>query len=388
MKYVAFIVTVILFSNLIPSFGTYVPPTKQEQELYNKLLSEFEKLQVQKKDVGDVLETLEEPLIVSFPCDTTDLNDLVVSVVETRLARFGETQGHENGVVTGGTYTWQCTITTSEGKITMDCDNELKLNADIMTQDTGRDPRITKVENFVILYHELLHGQLMIDVIKTSEQWRDDVCNKPPEEKIDYSYSDKEHKIIYPLQTELVTQLIEKAGGTMIVNEFTPEETDDGTFTKKLGSLNDYPQYIQSGIQVTLRGTNIANTKFSSPNHDIILSGNLVNKTQSGIAWVYIFAKPEEKPKTDDTVKFPIWVKKNAGWWADDMITNSDFVTGIEYLIKQKIILVPETARQQESDTIPAWVKSNAGLWYERKIDDKTFAIGIQYLISVGIISY
>ena len=391
LRYAVFIPIVLLLANIVPSFGEFVAPTKQEQELYNKLLAEFEKLDIQKKDVSDVIKTFKEPLVISFPCDSVDINDFVVSVVKTKLARFDETQVHEGGVVLGGTYTWQCTITTSEGKITMDCDNELRFNPNILTQNTERDPKIQKVENLLILYHELLHGQLMIDAIKSSDKWRTDVCNKPPDEKIDYSYSDTDHKMINPLQTEFALQLIERAGGIMIVDEIKPEETNDGAFTKKMGNLNDYPQYIGTGIHVTLRGSNLINTSFSSPNSDIVLSGNLANKTQSGIAWLYIFGNPEEQPKTEKkpqtVVKIPEWVKKNAGRWAQGTITNSDFLKGIEYLIQQGIISVPETLKQQSSVKIPSWVKQNASWWYEGKIDDKTFASGIQYLISVGIIS-
>ena len=382
----------LLFANLVPVFGDYVAPTKQEQELYNKLLAEFEKLDIEKKDVSDVLKTFKEQLVVSFPCDSTDLNDLVVTVVKTRLAKFDETEVHEGGVTTGGTYSWQCTVTTSEGKITMDCDNEIRLNPVNLTQDAERDPRIKKAENLVILYHELLHGQLMIDAITSSDTWRDDVCNKPPEGKIDYSYSDKDHKIINPLQTEFIHQLIDRAGGIMIVDEIKPEETNDGAFTKKMGSLNDYPEYIKSGIHVTLRASNLINTEFSSPNSDIVLSGNLANKTQSGIVWLYIFGNPEKesvttaKPKSE-LVKIPDWVKRTAGWWADDTISSTDFLKGIEYLIQEGIILVPNTVKQQSSDKIPSWIKQNASWWFEGKIDDKTFANGIQYLISAGIIS-
>ena len=203
LRYSAFLVISLLFANFIPTFGDdYIPPTTQEQQLYKKLLTEFEKLNVEKKDVSEILGTFEKPLIISFPCNSTDLNDLVVSVVKTKLARFDETQTHEGGVITGGTYTWMCTVTTTEGKITMDCDNELKINSDYLTQDVERDPRIKKIENQIMIYHELLHGQLMIDAITSSEKWRNDTCNKPSEGKIDYSYSDKTHKIINPLQQE------------------------------------------------------------------------------------------------------------------------------------------------------------------------------------------
>lgn len=393
LKHSVLLIISLLFVNLIPAFGDdYIPPTQQEQQLYKKLLAEFGKLNVEKKDVSEVLDTFEKSLIVSFPCDSSDLNDLVVSVIKTKLARFDETQAHEGDVITGGTYTWKCTVTTSEGKITMNCDNELKINSDFLTQNGERDPRIKKVENQIVIYHELLHGQLMIDAIKSSEKWRDDICNKSPEEKIDYSYSDKTHKIINPLQQKFAAQLIEQTGGKMLVKEITVEETSDGSFTKKVGSLNDFPQFIKNGISVSLRGTNLINTEFSSQGSDVILSGNLANKTESGIAWLYIFGRiekeqPISEPPIETKIHIPDWVKKNTGWWVDGTLSNTDFLKGIEYLIQQGMISVPHTAKQQSSDKIPDWVKQNAAWWSEGKIDDKTFAAGIQYLISLGIIS-
>lgn len=392
LRYSTLLVMSLLFANLIPVFGDdYIPPTKQEQELYKKLLVEFEKLNVQKKDISEVLDTFEKPLVISFPCGSTDLNDLVVNVIKTKLARFDEDPSHEGEVITGGTYTWKCTVTTSEGKITMNCDNELKINSDFLTQDEERDQRIKKVENQIVVYHELLHGQLMIDAMKSSEKWRNDVCNKPPDEKIDYSYSDKNHKIINPLQQEFAAQLIEQAGGKMLVKEITVEETNDGAFTKKIGSLNDFPQFIKNGIRVSLRGTNLINTEFTSQSSDILLSGNLANKTESGIAWLYVFGRVEEKQSiseqpTETKIHIPDWVKKNTSWWVDGTLSNTDFLKGIEYLIQQGIISVPQTAKHQSMDKIPDWVKQNAAWWSEGKIDDKTFVTGIQYLISVGII--
>ncbi|MBL7015670.1 MAG: peptidase, partial [Nitrosopumilus sp.] len=36
----------------------------------------------------------------------------------------------------------------------------------------------------------------------------------------------------------------------------------------------------------------------------------------------------------------PGWVKNNAGWWADGIITDVEFVNGIQHLIKSGLILV------------------------------------------------
>jgi len=37
----------------------------------------------------------------------------------------------------------------------------------------------------------------------------------------------------------------------------------------------------------------------------------------------------------------PSWIKLNAGFWANDQITDADFLNGIQYLIGKEIIQVP-----------------------------------------------
>ena len=374
----------ILLGNLIPAFGIYEPPTKREQDLFNQLLAEFTKLDIQKKDTSDVINTFDKPLVVTFPCNSTDTNNLVVNVVKTRLARFDETQAHQGDLITGGSYTWQCQITTQEGKVTNDCNNELRLNPDLLTNGTGIDPRVHQVENLIILYHEFLHGQLMIDAIKSSDKWKQDVCNKSPDGNIDYSYADGSHKIINPLQTQFASKLVENNGGQLIVKEILPSATTNGNFSIEIFSKQDYPQYA-NGIRITLRGTNIADTAFSSTNANVTLAGHLVNKTISGNAWFYIFENQNQTSSTEIKI-IPSWVKRTAGLWSNGSITNSDFHKIIEYFIQEGMVSYSETGDNVPSK-IPEWFKKNAAWWYEGLIDDGTFTNEIQYLISVGIIS-
>ena len=50
---------------------------------------------------------------------------------------------------------------------------------------------------------------------------------------------------------------------------------------------------------------------------------------------------PERPTKTTATVEeFPDWVKQNAEWWAQDLISNDEYVKGIQFLIEQGIIVV------------------------------------------------
>ena len=84
----------------------------------------------------------------------------------------------------------------------------------------------------------------------------------------------------------------------------------------------------------------------------------------------------------------PSWVKNNAGWWADGAISESEFVQGIQFLIKDGIIVIPPTTISSESSQgVPDWVKNNAGWWADGTISDGEFVNGIQHLIKTGVIS-
>ena len=84
----------------------------------------------------------------------------------------------------------------------------------------------------------------------------------------------------------------------------------------------------------------------------------------------------------------PNWVKNTAGWWASDQIPDSAFLQGIQFLIKEKIIVVQIPDVDSEVvEEVPGWVKNTAGWWAEDKIHDVTFVAAIKYLISQGIIT-
>ena len=84
----------------------------------------------------------------------------------------------------------------------------------------------------------------------------------------------------------------------------------------------------------------------------------------------------------------PEWVKNTAGWWAADQIDDLSFLQGIQYLIKEGIMIISptETSESTGSQEVPGWIKNNAGWWADGQIDDGSFLLGIQWLISNGII--
>jgi len=92
-------------------------------------------------------------------------------------------------------------------------------------------------------------------------------------------------------------------------------------------------------------------------------------------------------PSDESIQKIPDWIKKNAEWWAQGAIGDSDFVSGIQFLIKEGIMKIPTTTQGtgSGSNEIPEWIKKNAEWWAQGAIGDSDFVSGIQFLIKEGI---
>jgi len=97
--------------------------------------------------------------------------------------------------------------------------------------------------------------------------------------------------------------------------------------------------------------------------------------------------EPEDQPPQVE-LHIPEWIKDNAGWWANDAISESDFINALQYLIKERIIVIPGLVESGEGSgqAVPEWVKSNAGWWADGTISDNEFVSAIQYLVEQGII--
>ena len=92
---------------------------------------------------------------------------------------------------------------------------------------------------------------------------------------------------------------------------------------------------------------------------------------------------------SDSKLLVPDWVKNNAAWWSDGTISDSDFATGLEYLIKENIIDVPQdiTSQGTSENNIPDWLRNTAKWWSDDLLSDSEFLKGIEWMISNGVIT-
>jgi len=88
--------------------------------------------------------------------------------------------------------------------------------------------------------------------------------------------------------------------------------------------------------------------------------------------------------------QIPNWIKNVAGWWANGEISEYEFLTGIEYMLNNNIISFGSTpcvgGATSSTEFVPDWVKNNAKWWSEDLIEDTDFINGIEYLIKAKII--
>ena len=198
-------------------------------------------------------------------------------------------------------------------------------------------------------------------------------------------------------------------GGDVIPFEFTFFD-ENGVLLKDI--RYGYSLFEQSGMElISNMGTDpnnpgimamegINTQQITIPSQDlyriqVAIFGQGINndQTYTGLAEGILELGPGgiQPPKQEivtQEITIPDWVKNNAGWWSDGQIDDSSFASGIEYMIKEGIIQVPISERQEGTESvIPDWVKNNAGWWSEGLISDEDFAGGLQYLIANGIIS-
>ena len=89
--------------------------------------------------------------------------------------------------------------------------------------------------------------------------------------------------------------------------------------------------------------------------------------------------------------QIPSWLKTTINWWAQNKIEDRDLVLGLQFLIKEGIVRITEEDKtlihQNESGIkIPEFIKQLSLWWVDGKVSDKEFVSAIQFLIKNGFI--
>jgi hypothetical protein len=132
---------------------------------------------------------------------------------------------------------------------------------------------------------------------------------------------------------------------------------------------------------------NAAFVEKKNPNERTLTIPYIHNTKNIEIVGTFLDLDPSSP--TESTI-IPEWVRNNAEWWSKDLIGEGDFLSGIEYLIVQGVIqipIIPADNGTESSAFVPSWIKDTAGWWSEGLVSDLEFVNGLQYLISQEIIT-
>jgi len=168
-----------------------------------------------------------------------------------------------------------------------------------------------------------------------------------------------------------------------IAEKIPTKNLGDGNFSgditiRKSYLANSYHVFgVVNGVEIGRVGLNLME----------VVKGENDETSKFEVKW-FEGNKSEPTSGMEKSQVIPTWIKNNAGWWAEGQIDDNSFVQGIQFMIKENIISIPNLpeSSSETAESVPGWVKNNAGWWAEGQIDDNSFVQGIEYLVKVGII--
>ena len=183
-----------------------------------------------------------------------------------------------------------------------------------------------------------------------------------------------------------------KPGSTNLSSQLTQTDNPKWTLSKQVDKSSPLLlEYVAVGKHIK-EGTLalcLADTCDTILLSDVTIVGYGLNSTASPSIEKIVLQSSSSSVKESGPTVIPGWIKNNAEWFADGSIGQSDFTKGIEYMIKNGIMKIPNlppSASGVAETKVPDWIKNNAKWWSEGQITDDDFVKGIQYLVEKGII--
>lgn len=314
----------ILFSASIPVYASHtrrVQPTEDERRLFEKI---FDRLEAHDEmidtKIADVKDSLSKPVKIFFSCRSINTRSVqsVTIDVSTQFVSFDEklAEQHREGML-GGVYIWDCKAVKDSYSLTIECTNMLMLNPTFIVKEemeTDEKRLIAMAENEMTLYHEFLHGQLMINAMKDNSDalgWRADACRFFADNGnlVDYSPSDSSHAIISTLELEYLAKLIEQRRGALIFKTID-NQVGAGRFTQVMADFKELGELVELGFFVFARTVNLEGVEVlvSKEAQTVSVSASLQDQENDAIVRMYImprmsFSDARIELEVDDAVK-------------------------------------------------------------------------------------
>ena len=113
---------------------------------------------------------------------------------------------------------------------------------------------------------------------------------------------------------------------------------------------------------------------------------NDITVTVQGILFIPIEVETLTLQVSEGQPSIPSWIKASTGWWVQGEIDDATFLTGIQFLIDEGIMVVQAVPGAESGEGVPDWVKTTAGWWVEGFVSNAEFVNALKYLIEHGVL--
>jgi len=283
-----FIIILVVSLGIIPSFqytsaiDGEQPPTQAEQDLFDTLAGRVSGHSAQQPtDVSEKLQIISGGGL-AIPIDCSDIVGATVDEVDFivlgGLIKFDHVlagQFVENASPDAEGYDiWQCNVTVElrdEKRVkVIQCEDRLMLNQPSLSQLESSDAGMILSES--VLYHELLHGQLLINaytaVPPADDSFREKMCKsfQDTDGQIDLTPIDADHQFIGDLEIEYIQEVGEAEGVAVSVEELMAASSDSCNFSIDVSTLTEKNPFtfqlvpLQNIASVQVSGSTVSGT--------------------------------------------------------------------------------------------------------------------------------
>jgi len=160
----------------------------------------------------------------------------------------------------------------------------------------------------------------------------------------DFSFNEENQEISFRSTESTGASMTELFIGKLLKTPYTvtiDETSTDDFFTTEDKATDDIIlsfEYKLPVQKITISGTLAENNQISTQNNPDLKIQEIPTENSPN---------PEQN---NPNSKIPDWIRNNAKWWAGGNIDDSAFVGGIQYLIKEDVLVIPHTQTSVISD--------------------------------------
>jgi hypothetical protein len=286
----------IFFLNTL-SFAQPTPPSQVEIDVFNAKLERLKtNVGLHPHAVTEILNSLEGSIVKMVECPpSSGIDKVVINIKTTQIKWTRNLIIDEEQIPINpesiGWYQWDFSQKLEDGMKIIDACNYIMLDSAVMVQQEASPP-YGPIADEGLLYHELLHGQLVIDSIMNNSNYQAKLCNCV----FDLNASDvSDHVHVHELEERYIEELLKKQGAEdpkahVIIPEAQSAD-EDGKFEIVVGD----EELLDSKEGLTIstyfpKGANVDESSIGLEVKDgkIYITGMLINKEEAGLFGVII----------------------------------------------------------------------------------------------------